>query len=130
MSLIDPALLGQRQTSFENLKDRNNLTQAASDDKATIAKLSEEFESIFTEIMLKSMRDSVDKSGLIDGGNGEDVFKGMLDSEYSKSMAAQRQSGIADAIERHFNQLIDQQAKKVSEGEGMRAYGLKKSSSE
>ena len=42
------------------------------------------------------------KGGLIDGGNGEDIFKGMLDSEYSKAMASQRSSGIADSIEKHF----------------------------
>ena len=124
MSLIDNARLGYGQTKFEKLKEGPDLTAVAGDDKAAIAKLAEEFESIFTEIMLKSMRDSVHKSELIDGGNGEDVFRSMLDSEYAKTMAGQRRSGIADAIERHLIGLAEEQTKNVRAIEGQRAYGL------
>ena len=42
------------------------------------------------------------KGGLIDGGNGEDIFKGMLDSEYSKAMASQRSSGIMIPLKNIF----------------------------
>ena len=66
----------------------------------------DEFESIFVNLMLKSMRDSVDKSEMIDGGNGEDIFRSMLDGEYAKSMAGERKTGIADAIEREMKSLL------------------------
>ncbi len=68
-------------------------------DPAEIRKVAEEFESLFLGIVLKSMRDTVQKSGLIDGGNAEDIYRSMLDEEYSKMMAAQRHTGLADSIE-------------------------------
>ncbi|MEN9835490.1 MAG: peptidoglycan hydrolase FlgJ, partial [Pseudomonadota bacterium] len=58
-------------------------------DRATIKKAAEDFESLFLNIVLKSMRDTVQKSGLIDGGNAEDIYKSLLDDEYAKMMAAQ-----------------------------------------
>ena len=66
------------------------------------------------------------KGGLIDGGNGEDIFKGMLDSEYSKAMASQRSSGIADSIEKHLLQAYDPNSYKkaiIDKNSGMVAYG-------
>lgn len=71
-------------------------------DVKKIKKLSEEFEAIFMQIVLKSMRQAVQKSGLVDGGNGEEIFRSMLDQEYAKAFATQRSSGLADAIERHL----------------------------
>ena len=40
-----------------------------------------EFESLFINLVMKQMRKSVMKSGLIDGGLGEEFFTGMLDEE-------------------------------------------------
>ena len=71
------------------------------------------------------MRSSVQKGGLIDGGNGEDIFKGMLDSEYSKAMADQRSSGIADSIEKHLLQAYDPNSYNtamIQKNSGMSAY--------
>jgi len=82
------------------------VTQSASNvsaaDRNQIKKSAEDFEAIFLEIFLKSMRTTVQKSGFIDGGNAEDIYRGMLDFEYSKAMAAQRGSGLAEAIERQM----------------------------
>lgn len=61
--------------------------------------VAEDFESLFLGIVLKSMRQTVQKSGLLDGGNAEDIYASMLDDEYAKTMAAQRHTGIADNIE-------------------------------
>ena len=57
-----------------------------------------EFESIFVNMMLKEMRATVDKSGLIDGGQAEDIFSDMLYDEYSKSMTKAAGFGLADAV--------------------------------
>jgi|GEM_PF-1765295 flagellar protein FlgJ len=84
--------------SLANSKTPENVAQ--------IKKLSEDFEAIFVEIVLKSMRETVDKSQLTDGGNGEQIFQSMLDSEYAKVLASQRSSGIADSIEKHLLGLM------------------------
>ena len=91
----------------QNAKNLSSVEKNKINDIKEIKKLANEFESIFTELMLKSMRSSVQKGGLVDGGNGEDIFKGMLDTEYAKAMAEQRSSGIADSIESHLLQAYD-----------------------
>lgn len=67
--------------------------------RAKIRELSQEFESIFLNLMLSAMRKSVPKSELMDGGNGEEIFRSMLDQEYAKSMAQRDMTGLARAIE-------------------------------
>jgi Rod binding domain-containing protein len=57
-----------------------------------------EFESIFVNMMLKEMRGTVEKSGLIDGGQAEDIFSDMLYDEYAKSMTKAAGFGLADAV--------------------------------
>ena len=69
-----------------------------------LRKLSEDFESLFLDIVLKSMRKSVQKSGFIDGGNAEEMYRSMLDSEYAKIMAEDRMTGMSEII---FKQLGD-----------------------
>jgi flagellar protein FlgJ len=71
-----------------------------------VKQLAKDFESIFLEQMFKSMRSSVQKSGLIDGGNAEEIYTSMLDSEYAKQMSQQSASGLADMIERQLLQSM------------------------
>lgn len=87
-----------------------------------IKESAEEFEAIFLEIMLKSMRSTVPKEGMINGGNGEDVYRSMLDYEYAKSMAAQRGSGIAETIERQLLDAMIKQPKIENVSAGHAAY--------
>jgi Rod binding domain-containing protein len=58
----------------------------------------QEFESIFVNMMLKEMRGSVEKSGLIDGGQAEEIFSDMLYDEYAKDMSKAAGFGLADAV--------------------------------
>jgi len=92
------------EINFSTLEANKSLTSKPknSDSIDKIKKLSEEFESIFLEIVLKSMRSSVEKSDFIDGGNGEDIFQSMLDGEYAKQFSHQRSTGLAEAIEKHL----------------------------
>ncbi len=57
-----------------------------------------EFESIFVNMMLKEMRGTVEKSGLIDGGQAEDIFTDMLYDEYAKGMTKAAGFGLADSV--------------------------------
>ncbi len=90
------------QTEWSQIERFQQANSKTPENKEAIRKLSEEFEGIFLEIVLKSMRETVSKSELIDGGNGEEIFQSMLDSEYAKSMAAQRSTGLATSIETHL----------------------------
>jgi len=75
-------------------------------DIVKVKQLAKDFESIFLEQMFRSMRSSVQKSGLIDGGNAEDIYTSMLDSEYSKQMSAQGNAGLSQMIERQLLQTM------------------------
>lgn len=86
---------------FKQLSDRQP------QDAEEIKKLSKDFEAIFMEIVLKSMRESVDKSNFIDGGNGEQIFQSMLDSEYAKNLASQSMTGLSSSIESHLTHLME-----------------------
>ncbi len=97
------------------------------DEKAEIRQLSEDFESLFLGIVLKAMRDTVPKSGLVDGGNAEEIYRSMLDGEYAKQMASQRHTGLADNIEEFMLRARGAQEAAKAEGgaNGVKAMGLK-----
>jgi Rod binding domain-containing protein len=75
------------------------------DKKSKLFEQCREFESIFVKMMLKEMRNSVDKSdGLISGGWAEDIYSDMLDDEYSKSMADTANFGLAEQLYKQLAQ--------------------------
>ena len=57
-----------------------------------------DFEAIFIKQMLNSMRKTVEKSGLLDGGMAEDIFEDMLYDEYAAKMATTANFGLAAMI--------------------------------
>jgi flagellar protein FlgJ len=61
-----------------------------------------EFEAIFFQQMLKEMRASVPQSDWLNGGNGEDVFRDLLDEEYAKIMSERNNTGLADLLYRQI----------------------------
>lgn len=100
-----------------------------------IAKVAEDFEALFLDIVLKSMRDSVHKTGLLDGGHAEEIYGSLLDHEYAQAMASRRQTGIADNIEKYLldaaglNKNSDREASALrslgQDVSGRAAYGLR-----
>jgi len=61
-----------------------------------------EFESIFVKIMIKEMRSTVQKDGLLSGGWAEEVFSDMLDDEYAASMSETAGFGLAEQLYRQL----------------------------
>ena len=61
------------------------------------------------EIVLRSMRKTINKSKFIDGGNAEEIYRSMLDGEYAKIMAQRGTSGLASAIEKQLLQNLENQ---------------------
>jgi peptidoglycan hydrolase FlgJ len=95
------------------------LEPGVKDEAKKIGELAKEFESIFLEIVLKSMREATTEGGLMDGGNGENIFRSMLDQEYAKEIATQGQSGLAKAME---DQLLRIAANAIEKPEGQKIY--------
>jgi Rod binding domain-containing protein len=83
--------------------------------KAAIHKVAVEFQSLFVEMMLKSMRDTVKQDQLTGGGHGEEVYGSLLDREYAMAVSRRGGFGLAEMIEK---QLLAQErgSDKVSKG--------------
>lgn len=86
---IDPAALQAMKTQSRNAPD------------AALKSVAKQFEGVFLNMMLKSMRDTVPQEGL---GNSQQtkMFQGMLDEQYASALSQGRGLGLADMIVRQF----------------------------
>jgi flagellar protein FlgJ len=73
-------------------------------DRETLAakKVAKEFETMFVGMMLKSMRETVGKDKLTNGGHGEEVYRSLLDQEYAKSLTEHGGVGLTAMLERQL----------------------------
>lgn len=105
---MDLSNVGKAKTPFDgNLKpgggiDGRSVLSVKGDknlsDKKKIEILAKEFESIFLNQMLKSMRSTVQKSKLLDSGPGEEMFTEMKDEEMARQMAYSQHGGLSSAL--------------------------------
>lgn len=84
------ALRGQSKGTLEERRDA--LRQA-----------SRQFEAVFINQMITAMRKTVGDGGLLNKSNGEEIFEGMLDEEWSKKLA--NKTGPNSLSEILYNQL-------------------------
>ncbi|MDB5038415.1 MAG: flgJ [Bacteriovoracaceae bacterium] len=70
--------------------------------KAELQKAANEFEGMFMDIVMKSMRDTVGESDAFGDSKKVKFFQTMLDSEYSKQMGDQGKIGLSAAIVRQL----------------------------
>jgi Rod binding domain-containing protein len=98
MNAADQAAMGKVDALAAKQPRENQIAQ--------VKKLAKDFESIFLEQMFRTMRSSIQKSGLIDGGNAEEIYTSMLDSEYAKQMTEQGNGGLSQMIERQLLQSM------------------------
>jgi len=74
-------------------------------------KVSQDFEALIVGMMMKSMRETVGKDKLTDGGHGEEIYRSMLDQEYA-AVSVKRGGGLglAKMIERD---IIRQESRRI-----------------
>jgi Rod binding domain-containing protein len=78
---------------------------------AALKKAAQDFEAMFMSSMLESMTAGVKPNKLFGGGNGEQMYRSMLNQEYGKAIAATGSIGIADSIEREMLRMQEQSQK-------------------
>lgn len=71
--------------------------QAAKDGKSAARETAQQFEALFLQMMMKSMRDASFKSDLVES-QAKDTFEGMFDKEVSLAMAKKNTLGLADML--------------------------------
>ena len=77
--------------------------QARTDAKSAIKQTAQQFEALFLQMMMKSMRESIVKSEMSDSSTME-TFEGMFDKEVSVQLAKKNSLGLADMLVRNLEQ--------------------------
>jgi Rod binding domain-containing protein len=101
MGPIQPAQIQKNlfsQMSEKNLERlRNQSGFGKQGSEKDIEKVARDFESIFLNKLMSSMRKTVPKSGLLDSF-ASDMFQSMMDEEMSKEMAKNKGMGMGEMI--------------------------------
>lgn len=90
-------------STLPSMKGKQPVSEARRDE---IKKAAVEFQAIFVEMMLKSMRGTANQDKLTGGGHGEEVYGSLLDREYATAISRRGNLGLAEMIEK---QLLDQE---------------------
>ncbi len=91
----------QNGTAFVMNRDQQRLDKlqdAELSNEQKLRKAASDFEAIFAQQMLKSMRDATLKSDLIKTSEGERVFREMLDQHRSEQLADSGSLGLGEMI--------------------------------
>ncbi len=81
--------------SLETLK-----RAAGQDPRQAVKKVATQFEALFMQMVLKSMREATMRSGMLDSQE-QDLYRGMLDQQVAQQMAASG-TGLSDLIARQL----------------------------
>lgn len=90
-------MVARSTASSARLKEVGGEIEDASRD-AELRKACADFEALFLHKLLKTMRQTVPKSGLIDGGLREEIFTDMLDEKIASAAAHGRGTGLGERI--------------------------------
>ncbi|HTY92878.1 MAG TPA: glucosaminidase domain-containing protein [Steroidobacteraceae bacterium] len=77
---------------------------AARNDPAAVRQVAQQFESMFTRMMLKSMRDAVGTDPIF-GSDQEQMYQGMYDDQLALQLSKGRGLGLADMLVRQLQRL-------------------------
>lgn len=75
------------------------------DPKLAVREAARQFEALFMQELVKSMRATTMDSGLLDGGSGGEMATGMLDQQLALQMSGLR-GGLSDAIARQLERQM------------------------
>ena len=82
------------------------LTDSSLKTDEELKSLALQFESIFVHYLMKSMRDTVPKSGLLSSFSS-DMYQSMFDQELAGEVSRQKGIGLADSLYRDLKRLDD-----------------------
>lgn len=89
--------------------------EAREQSSESVKQVAKQFESLFVQMMLKSMRDAVPEGGLFNS-NQEKLYRDMFDKQLSMNIASGQGVGLAAVIERQLSrgESLDIQADSLS----------------
>lgn len=79
--------------------------QAKNDPKTAVHAAAQQFEALFLDMMLKSMRQATPEEGLFDSEQSK-MYSGMLDSQLSQKMSSGKGIGLAEMMVKQMERAI------------------------
>lgn len=95
-----PVAAQQLYHSFDGFEQMR--AQARDGDSEALSGAAKQFESVFVQMMLKAMRDTVPEGGLFESEQS-DFYEGMFDQQISLNIANGKGIGLAEVIERQMS---------------------------
>ena len=97
------AVMGRALAAGDEARLRALEQKPAAHTREDLARTAREFESVFMDILMRSMRQTVPESGLMGSGGATDIYRQMHDSEMARSISGNGGGlGIARLLESHF----------------------------
>ncbi|MBB5320346.1 flagellar assembly peptidoglycan hydrolase FlgJ [Marinobacter oulmenensis] len=100
----------QQAQVYTDLNGLNAIkTEARTDKRAALEQVAKQFESLFLQEMLKSMRKAgevFEEGNYLSGGNESKTYRDMFDSQISLSMTSGTGTGLAEALVRQLSRQI------------------------
>jgi Rod binding domain-containing protein len=110
-SAITPVILPQ-PSCMDNVKNLNN-QKVANNDLYTLKNLSRDFEAVLINFTIKTMWETIPKSGLLEEDNsGMDIYTDIMQSTLAQDISSKGGIGIADTI---YQQLVANKGSSVND---------------
>lgn len=87
-------------------------------DKSDLEKVAKDFEVLFINMLMKSMRTTIGDSGLVEKSNQREIFESMLDEAYAERMADAGGVGIGDLIVKQLDRYVQAEKNKGFDAKG------------
>ncbi|MHB1395136.1 MAG: rod-binding protein [Clostridia bacterium] len=121
--MVNPISNGNNIVDYNNVKDKAQQAQQGEFERALEKALEEkdekklkkacsDLEAIFVNMMFKQMRNTVQKSGLVDGGSAEEMYEDMLFDKYADEVSKGQGTGLGDVL---YKQLAKSMKKENEE---------------
>lgn len=105
--------------NIDSVQLSSTSTANATQDKK-LKKACKDFEAIFLNNLLKSMRKTIVKSDLFGSNQQEEMFQDMMDSETCSAISKQNSIGIADMLYRQMCSSVEQDETSANDTRGTR----------
>jgi peptidoglycan hydrolase FlgJ len=102
-------------TAVEPVLPPPNVAGGKKIDETRLKKASEDFEALFINQLMQSMRRTVLKSKFLDDAPGKEVYQSLFDREISKKMAQKGALGLGKTI---FRKVLDQEKTRMARPSG------------
>ncbi len=109
-------------TSFKNLSQ--SIQNEQQKKQAGLKKTAKQFESLFLNYMLKSMRETVPKGGLLKEGIANDIYTSMFDSYLSEKASSHQSMGLANMIYKQLSGRLNMNPEEIKARKNVKSIPL------